>query len=45
MIFSQLVIVWFICGTAVAITITANMTIANIANFGIAHYHPYKKNL
>jgi hypothetical protein len=35
MIFSHSVIVWFICGTAVAIKIMPNMTIANIASFGI----------
>ena len=41
MIFSHSIIVWFIGGTAVAITIMPNMTIANIANFAISSYHLY----
>jgi len=40
MILSQSVIVWFIGGTAVAITITPNMTIANIASLGILSISP-----
>jgi len=40
MIFSQFVIVWFIGGTAVAITIMANITIANIASFAILYVSP-----
>jgi hypothetical protein len=38
MIFSQFVIVWFIGGTAVAITIMPNTTIANIASFAILYF-------